>query len=138
MRKLHLGGVKHSLDRRGGLPHYFPCARDELRCICSYQFHGLASACSELLLIARIIRVVEKPELAHARARVRYPLDEVLGEGGDSDFSGISAQRGGSGTRILPGVPLSQRKNRTCTWAARASWLVTTNPIKHLPHVRSL
>jgi hypothetical protein len=83
MGKWHVGGVKHSLDRRGGLPHYFPYARDELRCICRYQFHSLASACVELPSHARSIGVVEKPDFAHARARVRYPLDKVLRKGGD-------------------------------------------------------
>jgi hypothetical protein len=80
--------VKHSLDRRGGLPHYFPYARDELGCICCYQFHSLASACVELLSHARSIGVVEKPDFAHVRTlrplesrgsfrdpqRARYPL----------------------------------------------------------------
>src|ERR1700722_20843439 len=94
--KWHVGGVKDSLDRRGGLPHYFPYARDELRCLCCCQFHSLASACVELLSHARSIGVVEKPDLAHARARVRYPLDKVLWKCMVCVFWGSSAQRGGS------------------------------------------
>src|SRR5258707_13579302 len=71
---------------------------DEFHRLCFSQFHGLASAWAELLLLARIIRMVEKPEFAHARARVRYPLDKVLWKSGNSDFRGLSAQRGGPGS----------------------------------------
>ncbi len=38
--------------------------------------------------------MVEKLDLAHARARVRYPLDKVLGEIRNSAFRGLRAQRG--------------------------------------------
>ncbi len=37
--------------------------------------------------------MVKKRDLAHARARVRYPLDKVLRKGGDFAFRGLSAQR---------------------------------------------
>ena len=84
--------------------------------------------------------MVEKPDFAHARARVRYPLDKVLRKCMVCVFCGFSAQRGGVGTRILQrGFP-SERENRTCagiglgmagTSAARArlgsfrvSWIV--------------
>ena len=73
-----------------------------LQHVCQSQFHGLASAYAELLSHARSIGVVEKPDFAHARARVRYPLDRVLRKGGDFAFRGLSAQRGGLGTRSLP------------------------------------
>jgi hypothetical protein len=115
--------VKRLLDRRGGLPHYFPCARDELGCICCYQFHSLASACIELLSHARSIGVVEKPDFAHARARVRYPLDRVLRKGGDFAFRGPSAQRGSPETWNLADRLLWQgnlRMGRGELFAARA------------------
>jgi len=64
-----------------------------LQHVCQSQFQGLASACAVLLSHARSIWVVEKPDFAHARARVRYPLDKVLGIGGDFAFRGLSAQR---------------------------------------------
>jgi hypothetical protein len=114
VRKWHVGGAKHSLDRRGGLPHYFPYARDELRCICCCQFHSLASACAVLLSHARSIRVVEKPDFAHTRACVRYPLDKVLRKGGDSAFWGISTRAGRPRDSNLAREFLSARENCTC------------------------
>jgi hypothetical protein len=84
-----------------------------LQHVCQSLFHSFASACAELLSHARSIGVVEKPDFAHARARVRYPLDKVLWKGGDFAFRGVSAQRGGQETRILLGALLSQKKNRT-------------------------
>jgi len=62
-------------------------ASDEFHRLCLSQFHGLASAWAELLLLARIIRVVEKPESVHARARAQ-PLDKVFGKGRDFAFLG--------------------------------------------------
>jgi hypothetical protein len=58
--------------------------------------------------------VVEKPDLAHARARVRNPLDKVLRKRGISAFQGLSAQRGGPESLVLPRGFLSERDNRTC------------------------
>jgi hypothetical protein len=76
-------------------------ASDEFRRLYFSQLHGLANAWAELLLLARIIRMVEKQEFAHARARVRYPLDKVLRESGNSAFRNVSAQRGGAEMRLL-------------------------------------
>ncbi len=45
-----------------------------LQHVCPPQFHGFASACAVLLSHARSIGVVEKPDFAHARARVRNRL----------------------------------------------------------------
>src|SRR5258705_12311854 len=36
--------------------------------VCQSQFHGVASACAELFLHARIVRVVEKSDFPHTRA----------------------------------------------------------------------
>jgi hypothetical protein len=58
--------------------------------------------------------VVEKPDLAHARARVRNPLDKVLRKRWISAFRGLSAQRGGPESLILRRGFLSERDNRTC------------------------
>jgi len=64
-----------------------------LQHVCPSQFHGLASACAVELSHSRSIRVVEKPDFAHARARVRNPLDKVLGTGGYFAF-GVLAHSG--------------------------------------------
>ena len=136
--KWHVGGVKDSLDR-GGLPHYFPYPRDELRFLCCCQFHSLASACVELLSHARSIGVVEKPDFAHARARVRNPLDRVLRKGGDFAFRGLSAQRGGPWRRILPRG--SYPRGRTCARYALLSLVACFGTHRgrrtRLAHVRS-
>jgi hypothetical protein len=50
--------------------------------LCQSRFHGLASACAELPLHARIVRLVEKPDFPHARARVGNPLTGFWGKGG--------------------------------------------------------
>jgi len=89
-----------------------------LQHVCQSQFHDLASAYAELPLLVRIIRMVEKWDFAHARARVRNPLDKVLGKGGDFAFWGLSAQRGGPRRRILPRGPCLRE-------TARALWAVT-------------
>jgi hypothetical protein len=137
--KWHVGGVKDSLDRRGGLPHYFPYARDELRFLCCCQFHSLASACVELLSHARSIGVVEKPDFAHARARVRYPLDRVLWKCVVCVFWGSSAQRGGPWRRILPRG--SYPRGRTCASYALLSLVACFGTLRgrrtRLAHVRS-
>jgi hypothetical protein len=139
VRTCHVGVVKHSLDRRGGLPHYFPCAKDELGCICCYQFHGLASACVELLSHARSIGVVEKPDFAHARARVRYPLDKVLWKCMVCVFWGSSAQRGGPWRRSCRGGPI--QGGRTCARYALLSLVACFGTHRgqgiRLAHVRS-
>ena len=90
----------------------------DLQHVCQSQFHGLVSAYAELPLLARIIRMVEKPDFAHARARVRNPLDKVLGKGGDFAFRSLSAQRGGPRRRILPRGPCLRGTARAL-WAAR-------------------
>src|SRR6266852_897737 len=65
-----------------------------LRLVCQSQFHGLASACAVLLSHVWSVRVVEKSDFAHARARVRNPLDKVLRKCIDSAFFGFSARAG--------------------------------------------
>ena len=99
-------------------------ASDELHRLCLSQFHGLASAWAELLLLARIIRMVENSDLAHARARVRYPLDRVLRKCGDSAF-GVLAHSG--------------EVQRSDSWL-QAKYLKGNSRRRrprHLPHVRA-
>ncbi len=66
----------------------------ELRLSIGLLRGAMPEACAVLLSHVWSVRVVEKSDFAHARARVRNPLDKVLRKCIDSAFLGFSARAG--------------------------------------------
>jgi hypothetical protein len=71
--------------------------------VCQSQFHGVASACAEMLLHARIIGAVEKSGFStRARACVLYPWTRFLGKEGFLYFGVLSMCWEALERRIFP------------------------------------